>query len=185
MIELGYMAKRIIARPDWLNVPTVKDICSVCGCMSMDFCDYTPFWKHNGFWFFDSPSAIRAVAWEHNVDLIDTALFYFRGYERQFDADNGKWIDYGPEQGMRTEIAPPLSAELLGYDIVTCSMQNAPEHSPLSCNHVAAHVRVNDHCLVDSLDYAVEQVETGAFSNAEPGPFRIIAVHALPWVDGR
>jgi hypothetical protein len=181
MIELGYMAKRILERPDWLAVPTVKDVYAVCACMSEDFCDYIPYWKHNGFWFFDSPSVIRMVASENGIELLDTVLLYFRGYDRQFDADNGKWMDYGPEPSIRTAVAPPESSELLGYDIVTYSMQNAPEHSPLSCNHVATNLRVNEHCLISSLDYAVEQLENGAFNSAEPGQFRIIAVHALPW----
>ena len=94
MIDLGYMAKRIMIRPDWLEVPSVRDIYSVCNCMSEDFCDYVLHWKHNGFWFFDSPELIRAVAAESDVCHSDTALLFFQGYDLQFDADRNAWTDY-------------------------------------------------------------------------------------------
>lgn len=54
MIPAGYMAKRVVRKPDWLTTNRVEDIYSVSGCISKDFADYITFWKHNGYWLFDS-----------------------------------------------------------------------------------------------------------------------------------
>jgi hypothetical protein len=62
MIPIGYMAKRIQLRPEWLKAPQVVDVYSVSDCVNTNFADYVPFWKHNGFWVFDSPQAIREIA---------------------------------------------------------------------------------------------------------------------------
>ena len=52
MIPVGYLAKHVYKRPDWLQVDHVIDIFSVSGCVSENFADYIGFWKHNGYWFF-------------------------------------------------------------------------------------------------------------------------------------
>ncbi len=183
MIELGYMAKRIITS-DWPGVPHARKIYAVSNCLSKDFCDnYIPFWKHNGFWFFDSPSLIREIATENDLDLTETTLFYYRGYETQFDADWNKWTPYHAEVSFPTNVSPPLSERFLGYDIVTYLTQNAPECSPLSCNGMAEDedVFVNEYGLIDSLDYAIRSLENGDFNHSEPGPFRIIGVSEVEW----
>ena len=65
LIPAGYMAKRVATRPEWLEVPSVDDIYSVSRCVSRDFADYINYWKHNGYWLFDSIDVIRrlAVSW--------------------------------------------------------------------------------------------------------------------------
>ena len=183
MIELGYMAKRVVFRPDWLNVQHVRCIFAVANCISGDFCDYISFWRHNAFWFFDSPTLIRTIASEINIDLATTTLVYYRGHDTQFDAALGNWVRYDHDLDIRTSVTPPHGATFLGYDIVSYSMQNAPECSPLSCNGLANTVRVNENCLIDSLEYAIDQLENGAFKNSEPGPYRIIEVNAVSWTD--
>ena len=183
MIELGYMAKRIIGSPDWLDAPHVRDVYAVANCVSNDFCGYIDFWKHNGFWFFDSPALIRDIANENEIALTDTALVYYRGHQTQFDADLSQWTDYDADADIQTMVSPPTSERFLGYDIVTYSMQNSPECSPLSCNNLAKDVCANQHCLIDSLDYAIQQLESGVFNNSESGPYRIIAVNVVEWSD--
>jgi hypothetical protein len=59
MLPAGYMAKRVRKRPDWLAATQVIDIYSVSSCHSENFADYIPYWKHNGYWFFDSPKLAR------------------------------------------------------------------------------------------------------------------------------
>jgi len=85
MIPAGYLAKRISAKPDWLRAQQVADIHSVSGCTSKAFADYVDFWKHNGFWLFDSPEIIKDVAREHSINLAGTILFYYDVYENEFD----------------------------------------------------------------------------------------------------
>ncbi|MFT6178728.1 MAG: hypothetical protein ACJA1W_001069 [Akkermansiaceae bacterium] len=62
MIPLGYMAKRVADRPEWLKNSKVGQILSVSSCTSDDSADYVEFWRHNGFWFFDSPELIVQIA---------------------------------------------------------------------------------------------------------------------------
>lgn len=76
MVPAGYMAKHVRKRPDWLAAPYVIDIYSVSNCQSEDFADYISFWKHNGYWFFDSPEVIKSIATEHSISLKETSLFY-------------------------------------------------------------------------------------------------------------
>ena len=58
MVPAGYMAKRVVARPDWLPAERVSTIYSISGCISHNFADYIGFWKHNGYWLFDSPNIV-------------------------------------------------------------------------------------------------------------------------------
>lgn len=179
MIELGYMAKRIVKRPAWLDVPSVCDVYAVSDCISPNFADYINFWSHNGFWFFDKPSHITRLCLQHGIPLDDLKFVYYEGHPQQFNTNEHTWRGFGPASDFKANVSPPTNPRLLGYDIVSYSQQNSPECSPLSCNHVATDVRVNSHCLIDTLDYAVECLEAGIFDNAEPGPMRIIAVYSL------
>jgi hypothetical protein len=165
MIELGYMAKRIALRPDWLDAPNVQDVYAVSACI------------------FDSSAPIIEIAEENKVDLADTVLLYYQGHPLEFIEESNRWANYHADPAFRTEVSPPKTAAFLGYDIVTFSVGNAPECSPLSCNGIAGEVKVNQHCLIDSLGYAISQLEGGVFKNSEPGPFRIIAVNAVAWSD--
>ena len=174
------MAKRITSKPDWLKADQVDDILSVSGCVSEDFADWINYWKHNGYWFFDSPDVIVEIAKENGLDLASTRWFYYEAHDKQHDADAGSWEDFAPKESFTTEIVPPRDRELVGFDIVTFSCGSSAECSPLSCNHLAEHIRTNRHCLLDSLDAAVRLMNDNAFLGSEPGPFRIFAVYEIP-----
>ena len=96
MVPAGYLAKRVAARPEWLAAARVSSIYSVSGCVSEDFAYHVPFWKHNGYWLFDSAAAIAAVARENDIDLSGTVLFFYEVYDLQFDA--GEWTHVEPER---------------------------------------------------------------------------------------
>lgn len=55
MIPVGYLYKKVGLRPDWIKADGVRDIYSLSRCVSEDFTDYINYWKHNGYWLFDSP----------------------------------------------------------------------------------------------------------------------------------
>ena len=55
MRPIGYMYKRVSAAPQWLNAPRVADVYALSGCVSENFADHINFWRHNGYWLFDSP----------------------------------------------------------------------------------------------------------------------------------
>jgi hypothetical protein len=182
MIPAGYMAKRIMNRPEGYLSIDIVDIYSVSGCISEDFADYVEFWKHNGYWFFDSPKIIQEIAKEHAIDLTGTKLFYYEVYNLEFHEDN-EWKPFEPEASFTTDIEKPGLKNLEGYDIVTFSCGNSAECSPLSCNGLANTIPVNNHCLLSSFDNAHQLLENGKFQNSEPGPYRILAVYSVPWLN--
>lgn len=87
MIPVGYMAKRVGKKPDRYRAPHVVDIYSVSNCNCEDFADYIKYWKHNGFWFFDSPEIIRDVAKQNSISFEGTSLFYYEAHEMEFDGE--------------------------------------------------------------------------------------------------
>ncbi len=180
MIPLGYLARQSTCDLVWLDVAHVRYIASLGSCIVGAFCDYIQFWRHNGYWLFNSASDIVEVAAENEIDLADNRFFYYEAYEREYDGEAKEWRPFGREESLVTEVVPPAQAELLGYDVVTYSGGNMPEHSPLSCNGLAQSIAVNEHCLLDACETAVALLEAGAFDHCEPGPFRIVAVYAVP-----
>ena len=179
MKPAGYMLKRVGRRPDWLKAPHVDDIYSLSGHVSENFADYIRHWKHNGYWLFDSPRAMRELARDNNIDLAGTTLFYYEVFEEQFDEDARTWSAFAPEASLPTVIEAPGAPQLAGYDVATFWAKTSPECSPLSCNGLAENLPVNRHCLFASLDDARQALDTGTFDKSEPGPFRIFAVHTL------
>lgn len=177
MVPVGYMAKRVRERPAWLRAPQVKDIYSVSGCISEAFSDYINFWKHNGYWFFDSPTIITSVAQENSISLEGTSLFYYEAHEREFDGQN--WCPFGPELSLETNVTVPEQRKLEGFDVVT--FRTSPECSPLSCNRLAETFQTNEHCLIPSFKEAENGLNNGKLLKGEPGPYRIFSVHSVEW----
>jgi hypothetical protein len=182
MIPAGYMAKRVVERPDWLPAERVSSIYSVSGCISENFTDYIRFWRHNGYWLFDSPEAILEIARKNNIALAEAVLFFYEVYELQFDS--GNWTGFEPEASFGTKVSVPGAKVLEGYDVVTFYVQTSPECSPLSCNSLAKEVETNARCLLRSFDEARTLLEQGKFNDSEPGPYRIFAVYSVAWPGG-
>ncbi len=178
MIPVGYMAKRVHAKPEWIGA-RLLDIYSVSGCVSDDFADYIHYWKHNGYWLFNSPEVIRAIAQENSISLDGVSLFYHEAYEMEFDDEN--WAPYAPEPSFLTEVVPPARRQLEGFDVVTFFARTSPECSPLSCNSLATDLPVNAHCLFASFEEAESRLNSGPFTNSEPGPYRIFTVYSTDW----
>ena len=174
------MAKRICDRPDWLKAPNVVDIFSVSACNSESFLnDYIPLWKHNGYWLFDSPEIIRAIAQENSIDLQGTKLFYYAAYELEFTGEI--WRSFYPETSIPVNIIQPAQKKQEGFDVVTFSVGRSPECSPLSCNGLAEELPTNSHCLFETFDEAETNLSAGKFVECECGPYRIIAVYSVDW----
>jgi hypothetical protein len=181
LIPFGYMAKRVSLRPEWLKAERVVDVYSVSDCVSPDFVDYINYWKHNGYWFFDSPEIIQQLAREQSIDLTGASLFYYEVHELEFEDAEGQWTLFKPEPSFTTQVIEPRSKVLEGYDVVTFSAGTSAECSPLSCNALSTEVETNQHCLLASLEQAQYFLEQGKFKDSEPGPYRIFAVYSLEW----
>jgi hypothetical protein len=184
MIPLGYMLKSVASpAPDWMKAPAVTAIHSLSGCLSSNFADYIPLWKHNGWWLFDSPEAVRDAAASEGIASDELNLFYYEAFNEQYNDEASCWQSFAPETSFPTEVVQPTSATLSGYDVVTFYVGSSPECSPLSCNGLAAEIYVNERCLFDTLEEAYAAIEQGQFKDSEPGPYRIVAVYLVDATD--
>lgn len=171
------MLKKVVSRPEWIKSESVIDIYSVSGCVSGNFADYINFWKHNGYWLFDSPEILTDLTDRQNIDVAGTTLFYYEVFEEEYDEESGKWSTFRPESSFPTAVAAAHNRRLEGYDVTTFSARTSPECSPLSCNSMATEISVNEHCLFKTFEDARHALERGIFNDSEPGPFRIFAVY--------
>jgi hypothetical protein len=181
MIPVGYMAKSSCEKPKGLGLLPVIDVYSVSSCINDDFADYINSWKQNGYWLFDSPEIIRDVAHEMSVPLDGARLFFYEAYEKEFDEKKMEWSSFAPDSGMQTDVMIPAEKCLERFDLVTFYARNEPECSPLSCCRLAESIPTNEHCLMRSFDEAKSALEAGAFSGAEPGPYRVFSVYSVDW----
>ncbi len=179
MIPIGYLYKKVAASPDWLAAKGIVDIYSLSSCISEDFADYINYWKHNGYWLFNSPKDIEDIAKQESIDLSGMTLFYYEVYEYEFDEDSGEWSVFTPEPSFATDVQIPEDNRLEGFDVVTFTAHTSPECSPLSCNALARKISVNHHCLFNLFADAKDALEGGRFNNSEPGPYRIVAVYTF------
>ena len=177
MIPIGYMYKIVVARPDWLKAPGVVDIYSVSACVSDYFDDFIKYWKHNGYWIFDTPRIIEDLAKDANIDLSGMTLFYYEAHEQEFDEKTGKWSAFAADPDLRTDVRVPAEKKLQGFDVVQFCNLSDPGCSPLSCNSLAEKLPVNRVCLFDKFEQAKDALDNGLFVKCEPGPFRIVAVY--------
>ena len=179
MHPLGYLYKRVAVRPEGIKAENVTDIYSLSGCISKNFADYIKYWRHNGYWLFDSPRIIAALAAEHSIPLEGLELFYYEAFEEEFDDEQRKWTPYEPEASFSTAVFVPDCKTLEGFDVTCFTWQTSPECSPLSCNSRAEVLPTNSHCLFRTFAEAKHAIERGAFNHgSEPGPYRIIAVYS-------
>ncbi len=183
MIPVGYMAKSSCKKPKGFELAEVEDVYSVGNCVNDDFADYINAWKHNGYWFFDSPEIIREVASEMSISIEGAKLFYYEAHELEFNEKELTWSAFASESGMQTNVIVPAEKHLEGFDLVTFLVRTSPECSPLSCCALAKEIQTNSHCLIDKFEQAKDALESGKCSGAEPGPYRIFAVYSVDWPD--
>jgi hypothetical protein len=179
MIPVGYLAKRSCKKPEVFKMPNVVDIYSVGSCVNDDFADYIDYWKHNGYWFFDSPEIIQAIAQEKSINLQGTMLFYYEAYEKQLTKEG--WRSFSSVTTIPTNVILPSQKKLEGFDVVTFFAGTSPECSPLSCCGLAEVIPTNSHCLFETFDEAKSNLVSGKFAGGEPGPYRIFAVYSVDW----
>jgi hypothetical protein len=179
MIPAGYMLKMVASRPEWLHAAGVEDICAVSGCVSPPFSDYVNNWKHNGYWFFNSPEEIDNLCRTERIESSGHTLFYYEVHDKQFDRDARKWSVFDGGGSFATQVVAPKESQIIGFDVVTFSGGAGPECSPLSCNALAAELTVNRHCLFETLEEAERALDDGKFDDTEPGPYRIFAVYLV------
>lgn len=185
MVPAGYLLKRIARLPEGLKAANVLDVCSVSDCVNDDLVDIERIWQHNSYGVANNSELLWRVAREDNIDTSDAQLFFYEAYELEIEADDWRkspprWRPLTPVPSGKIEpslATIPHNKVLLGYDVVVFG--DYLEHSPLSCNGIAATVSVNAHCLFDTLDQAKEAIEGGHFYGSEPGIYKIYSVHLV------
>ena len=177
MIPAGYMYKRI-AQATGMNCKNVNKIYAVAKCISPDFADYISYWKHNKYWFFNTPEAMDGIVLDQKV-TDELELLFYEMHEKEFNEKERIWQEIQAEESFGYDVKIPLQQDFLGFDIVTYTFGTSPECSPLSCNLIYREVTVNQYCLLDDLDYAFKIIESLNERKAEPGPYRIIAVNKV------
>ena len=179
MYALGYLYKKVQHNSGWIETPHVKDVYALSGCVTEHFCDYINYWKHNGFWLFDRPEIMEELAGAHHISLDGLRLFYYEAFEEEYDEVKKVWQRYCAEKNFVTNVEPPKSKKLEGFDVVCYANRNSPQCSPLSCNALAETIPTNEHCLIETFEEAWQAVDDGRFNGSEPGPFRIVAVYSV------
>ena len=180
MIPVGYMLKEVtIPAPALVSASDVKAVYSLSNCVSSDFADYIPLWKHNGWWLFNTQKAVTDAADGLDLDLDQLTLFYYEAYDHQFKAETRSWQPILPDASFPTDVVAPIDSKFRGFDVVTFFAGTSPECSPLSCNGLASELPVNRYCLFDSFDDAFGALQQDKFEDGEPGPYRIIAVYEV------
>ena len=188
MLAAGYLIKRVVPPPGWLEVgPThIVDVCSVADCVNDNVVDVQEAWEHNSFGLANTPDTLTALAAKQGLGTEGAVLFYYTAYEYELESDGwnfdaSEWRARKPTPSSSVPDAvelPPEDATLLGYDVVV--FEDYLSHSPLSCNSVAKHLPVNKHCLFNELAEAVAAIDAGAFGGGcEEGVYTVFSVHRM------
>ena len=180
MILAGYFARRVMPRPQHLNTPGVRDVCSVSECMSPGASDWISAWRHNGLGWFNSPADALSVVPEEQRGRF--RLFAYRIHPEVFRARQRSIIDLPAD--VRPEPIPE-SFRSIGFDSASKSSAAALslECSPLSCNEMGAELPVNEHCLFPTLEAAIAGAERFAIEQPEPGDYYVVEVLEGPSIE--
>lgn len=173
VIDAGYFAKQIEPKPEFLNAPGVREICSVSECISSGPEGWVEHWLHNEFgWFNCAVDAIRVIPSGHESEY---RLFGYRLHPEIFR--NGNRVPLTIPADVRPE-AIPSTFRSLGFDSLNKSMESVLglECSPLSCNSMADEIEVNEFCLFPEIDAAIAGAERFSREQPEPGDYYVVEV---------
>lgn len=166
---IGYFPKKIVRLPDWLPQHVVA-IRSASQCLSKGPDNWIEYWMHNEFGLYSTMAAAIAIIPE--PDRSQFELHAYRMLPSVFD--HGERL---PFELLRIDVEPLTQEfESLGFDAVAISCSNFFECSPLSCNNLTEEIETNEHCLLPTIDAAVEAAERFSREEPEPGPYYVVEV---------
>lgn len=173
MIDAGYFPKRLVPNDELTKALKVRDICSVSECVSRGPEGWIEHWLHNELgWFNRIPDALAVVPANQREAF---RLFAYRIHPEVFHG--GSRLELVLPADVHPEPIPD-AFERLGFDSVNRSVELTVgfECSPLSCNYMAAEMKVNEHCLFDSLGEAIAGATRFSIEQPEPGDYYVIEV---------
>jgi hypothetical protein len=170
LVLIGYLPKQATTKPDWLHAPVVREICSVSDCISAPPDGWIDHWTHNDLWVYNTrdeaadvvPSGAESKFHIYAYRLLP--VLFTSGTEGLFEVP--------------VVNAEPLPAtyESLGFDIVSRSVGNNFECSPLSCCDMAQEMAANEFCLLPTLPMAIAAAVKFSMEEPEPGPYLVLEV---------
>jgi len=155
-IFVGYFPKITAHRNDlktdkgeiWLKNEIVEEISSVSNCISKGPEGWIDKWKHNDLGFYDTEeSALSVIPGNH--EKYD--LYAYKLYPVEFI--EGKTVNYKVESGAIESLD---SYKFIGYDVVNRSGADFFECSALSCSNGCEVFPVNQFCLIQDFEDAVQ-----------------------------
>ena len=184
-VLIGYFAKPVTSRPEWLKAEQVEEVCSWDACRIGRLVDWIHLWRHNAEWVFSTPE----LAWSVVTEAVRSQcqLFGYRLYPVRFrlgvresyqlpDYSEAEVLGFAPQWPE----AMDCSFERLGYDLVPRNCEANFECSPLCCADLAVEVPTNRYCLLDTAEEAFALAPTlevpGQPPRGEPGPYHIVEV---------
>ena len=173
LVDAGYFPKRVMPRPDWLQAPIVREVCSISECVSPGPPDWIGHWRHNALGWYDTLEGARAVV--PAEEAAQYRLFAYRLLPEVFTATARgpwRWPDAARVQSIVSDFQP------IGFDVASRSSGDVLsfECSPLSCNGLAKELSVNACCLFAGFDEAVEGAIRFAREQPEPGDYFVVEV---------
>jgi hypothetical protein len=169
LVLIGYFPKLRTPVPGWLQGVAAEEICSVSECIAAGPTNWVEHWLHNDFGLFNCIDDARRVIPDGGAGYL---VFGYRLLPSLFDNGRGESIDVSP-RGI--EPLPPAFRSL-GFDVVSKSVSDFFECSPLSCNAMAREIDVNRQCLVENLESATGLASRWSVEEPEPGPYYVVEV---------
>jgi hypothetical protein len=166
----GYLPKKATPLPEGYDLPGVVEIASISVCIAPAPEDWIQSYAFNALGFFDELGLAESVIPEADRSQFDIYAYEFHD-ERFARGLVEAWamppLDCQP---------PGADFQPLGFDVVSKSVTDFFECSPLSCNGEAQTFRANAHCLFDGFDEAVAAAQAFSKDEPEPGPYYIARV---------
>lgn len=166
----GYMPKRTLRGEEWMKGVPFHELCTVSKCMSTEPEGWIDLWIHNELWHFDTMAIARSVV--PPADLPSYDLYAFRIFPWTFREGECLALELPKVE------AEPMDAafEFLGHDTANTNYPPQLECSPLSCNYMWRHAAVNQRCLVDDLEAAINLALRFSIEKPEPGDYWVVEV---------
>jgi hypothetical protein len=166
----GYFPKKAAPLPEGYDLPGVVDIASVSDCIVEGPADWIQSFTFNELGFFDDVDIAESLVPEPDRSQFDVYAYEF--LDERFAGGLAE-----PWTVPQLVCTPPGNDfEPLGFDVVSKSVTDFFECSPLSCNGAAKTFTANAHCLFDALDDAIAAAKVFSKEGWEPGPYYVARV---------
>lgn len=166
----GYMPKRTMRGEEWMKDVPFHEVCSVSNCMSKAPEGWLDPWLHNELWFFDTAKLAQSVVPPEELPRHD--LYAFKLFPVIFKDGTAK-----PPSLPEVKVEPLGEMfEFLGHDALSSNENVIGGCSPLSCNYMWQQAVVNQWCLVDDLEAAVDLARRFSIEKPEPGDYWVVEV---------